>query len=111
MIIFVKKIYYAVDFLIYYCFQLVKSNLTIAYDILSPKNLLNPGFIHYNSTIESDLGLLLLSNLISMTPGTLSVDISEDKTNILIHILHTEDTESTLGVINTIEEKIKKLTL
>ena len=107
---FLKKTYYSIDFLIYYCVQLVKSNIKIAIDILRPKTNLSPGFININTSIRSDLGLLLFSNLISMTPGSLSIDISEDKKNMLIHILHTEEKENTLNVIATIEQKIKKLT-
>ena len=110
MITLIKKTYYLFDFLIYYFLQLSKSNIRIAYDILNPRSNLNPGFIDLNLKIHSDLGLLLFSNLISMTPGSLTINISDDKKNILIHIFHQEDKENTIKVIGAIENKIIRLT-
>ena len=105
-----SKIYYIVDFLIYYCFQLVKSNLFIAYDILTPKNYINPGLIEVPLAIKSNIGLLLFNNLLSMTPGSLSIDISKDKKSMTVHLLYIESKQKALMTIKKIESKVKKIT-
>jgi multisubunit Na+/H+ antiporter MnhE subunit len=59
---------------------------------------------------KSDLGILLYSNLLSMTPGTLSVDITEDKKHLLVHYLYNDKENSILNEIYSIQNKILKLT-
>jgi multicomponent Na+:H+ antiporter subunit E len=98
------------DFLIYYCFQLIKSNLFIAYDILTPKNYMNPGIIQVPIAVKSNLGLLMFNNLLSMTPGSLSIDISEDKQIMTVHLLYIDSKEKALQTIKKIEGKVKKIT-
>ncbi len=106
----VKKIYLAVCFLIYYFFKVVQANIYIAYDILTPKALSTPELIWIPIRVNSDLGLLLLTNLISMTPGTLSIEVTEDKTKILVHCLYNDKNDSVISDIEKIQSKIIRLT-
>lgn len=105
----IRKIYYILDFLIYYFIQLIKSNLFIAYDILTPTNYINPGFIEVPLNIKSDLGLLLFNNLLSMTPGSLSIDISNDKKYMTVHLLYIESEQKAMQTVKKVENKIKKI--
>ena len=79
-----RQLYYLVSFVIYYLFKIVQSNIYIAYDILTPRMHTNPGFVWVPLKLDSDFGILLFSNLLSMTPGTLSVDLSGDKKKLLV---------------------------
>lgn len=105
-----KKIYYTLDFTGYYLFNLVKANFYIAWDILTPRMRINPAFMEVPVTLESDFGLLLFSNLISMTPGTLSLDISEDKKIVYVHVLYYKTDEIILKEFFEMQEKIKRIT-
>ena len=89
----IKKIYYIVEFIVFYIFKLIQSNLIIAFDILTPKMRTKPDFIYVPITIESDFGLLLFSNLVSMTPGSLSIDMNKEKTILEIHVLYNQNKE------------------
>ncbi len=106
----VKKIYLAVYFLIYYFFKVVQANIYITYDILTPKALSTPELIWIPIRVNSDLGLLLLTNLITMTPGTLSIEVTEDKTKILVHCLYNDKNDSVISDIEKIQSKIIRLT-
>jgi multicomponent Na+:H+ antiporter subunit E len=66
-----------------FVFQLVLSNIDIAFRVLSPKIPLNPGFIKISTDLKGDFAKLTLANSITLTPGTLSVDI--DGSDIYIH--------------------------
>ncbi len=104
-----KLIYYIPEFILFYLFKLVQSNFYIAYIILSPKMKTNPGFVEFPLTISSSAGLLLFSNLMSMTPGTLSVDISNDRKIMLVHVLFKEDDQTMISEINNIQKRIQRL--
>lgn len=103
------KLYLVISFLVFYFFKLVQANIYIAYDILTPKTHTNPGFVWVPLKTSSDLGILLFSNLLSMTPGTLSVDITKDRKNLLVHYLYNDTENSIITDIDKIQEKIIKL--
>jgi multicomponent Na+:H+ antiporter subunit E len=104
-----KSFYYIPEFVVFYLSKLLQSNFQMAYVILSPKMKINAGFIEYPVKIKSSAGLLLLSNLISMTPGTLSADIDDNKETLLVHMLSNSSPESILHEIDKIERRIIRL--
>lgn len=105
----ILKTYYFLGFLVFYLYKLVESNLIIAYDILTPKMRGNPVFIQVPLFLESNLGLLLFSNLISMTPGTLSIDIVENRKVLLVHVLYDKGEENLQQEFKNLQHKIKRL--
>jgi multicomponent Na+:H+ antiporter subunit E len=105
-----KKIYFSLEFIGFYLVKLVEANFYIAWDILTPKMHTKPAFMEIPVTLKTDLGLLLFSNLLSMTPGTLSMDISEDKKTVLIHVLYYSTDDIMFKDFNRIQEKIKRIT-
>eukprot|EP00873_Tetraselmis_striata_P032667 jgi/Tetstr1/452931/TSEL_039967.t1 len=60
---------------------------------------LAPGIIAYPLTVTSDAQITLLANLITLTPGTLSVDVSDDRTTLYIHVLEMNDREDVIASI------------
>lgn len=81
-------------FLLFYIKEVILSNLKVAWDVVTPGYLSNPGFIALELDAKKEGELLVLANLISMTPGTLSLDISTDHKVIYIHAMYMDDPES-----------------
>jgi multicomponent Na+:H+ antiporter subunit E len=104
------KIYYILGFIVFYLLKLIQSNIVIAYDILTPKMSIKPGLIEVPLTLKSDFGLLLFSNLLSMTPGTLVMDIDENREIALVHVLYLTSSAEILNEINEIQDKIGRFT-
>ncbi len=104
-----KLIYYIPEFVLFYLSKLLQSNFQMAYVILSRKMDIKAGFLEYPINIKSSGGLLLLCNLISMTPGTLSADVDEKKEVLLVHVLSNSSKETILHEINNIERRIIRL--
>ena len=104
-----KRIYYIMLFPFYYLFKLVKANLYLAWDILTPKMMINPGSTRIRLEIKSDFGLLLLSNLVSMTPGTLSLDIDQERKFLDVHLLYMDQRQATEQEVRDIMMKIKRM--
>lgn len=66
-----------------FVWALILANLDVARRVLSPKIPLNPGFVKVNTELEGDFAKLTLANSITLTPGTLSVDVNEN--DIYVH--------------------------
>ncbi|MHB1484968.1 MAG: Na+/H+ antiporter subunit E [Saccharofermentanales bacterium] len=66
-----------------FIYKLILSNLDMAYRVLSPKLPINPGIVKISTDLKDDFAKLILANSITLTPGTLTLDIEED--GILVH--------------------------
>jgi len=72
-----------VRYLITFFVALIRSNLDVAWRVLSPSLPIRPAVVEVRTRLKSPLGLMLLANSITLTPGTLSIDIIGDR--ILVH--------------------------
>lgn len=79
--------------------EIVLSGLQVAWLVVQPNLKLQPGFVAYPLTATSDAQIALLSNLITLTPGTLSVDVSDDRKILFIHALNVSEREALIGHI------------
>jgi multicomponent Na+:H+ antiporter subunit E len=82
------KIYKIGMFLLFFVSELIKSTLKIAHDIVTPQHRMLPGVISIPLDAKSDLEITLVANIISLTPGTLSLDVSSDRTILYIHAMY-----------------------
>ncbi len=76
-------------YLWYFLIELIKANFDLAGRILSRTIPISPAVVEVQTSMQSELGRLLLANSITLTPGTLSVDIVEDR--ILVHWIDCPD--------------------
>lgn len=77
-----------VQYLGYFFKALFIANIDLAKRILSPALPINPGIVEVETTMQSDLGKLLLANSITLTPGTLTVDVYDNR--LLVHWINCE---------------------
>ena len=104
------RIYYIFSFIVFYIIKLIQANISIAYVILSRKMDTNPGFVEAPLTLKSDFGMLLFSNLLSMTPGSLVTDISEDRRFVSVHVLDKTNPTDLFREFEKMQDKIKQFT-
>lgn len=80
----------------FYLREILSSNFNIVWDVLTPDDKSRPGIIALDLPTEmTDNQVLLVSNLMTMTPGTLSLELTEDRAKLLVHVLYLRDVEST----------------
>ena len=79
--------------------ELVLSALSVAWLVVQPRPRLRPGIIAYPLTLTSDAGITLLANMITLTPGTLSVDVSTNKKTLYIHAIDIDSRDRLIGRI------------
>jgi multicomponent Na+:H+ antiporter subunit E len=105
-----KRTYHFILFLGFYLWKLIIANLLIAYDILTPRMRFNPGMIELNLAPLSKFGLLLISNLVSMTPGTLSTDLDLERRKLIVHVLYLNRRKETEQEIYEIIKRVGRIT-
>lgn len=85
------RYFWAFLYLFIFSWECLKANLDVAYRVLHPKLPINPGIVKIKLNIQSDIGRAMLANSITMTPGTITVDIVED--HIFIHWIYVSTTD------------------
>lgn len=70
-------------YLFFLTLEILKANFSVAYIVLSPKMPISPGLIVLNYNLKRDLTRVLYGNSITMTPGTITVDLEDDR--LLVH--------------------------
>lgn len=67
---------------------LAKANLDVAYRVITGR--INPGIVKISPQLKTDLGITMLANSITLTPGTLSVDIDQDTNDLYVHWINVD---------------------
>jgi multicomponent Na+:H+ antiporter subunit E len=102
-----KKLPKTLNLAAFFFTELVISSLQVAWDVITPGHINRPGIIGVPLTARTDLEIFLVANLLSLTPGTLSVDLSEDKKILFVHVMFLEDIDKTRSDIkNGLERRI-----
>ena len=96
-----KKLKLAASLALLFFYELLLSSIRVAALVMSPnlKAKLKPGIIAFPLTAKSDVEITLLANLITLTPGTLSVDISQDQTKLYVHAISVPDKQALIDDI------------
>lgn len=79
--------------LAFFLWELIKANLKVAYDVVSPRQHMRPGVVAVPLDVQSDSEITLLANLITLTPGTLSLDVSADRKVLYVHAMYLGDVD------------------
>jgi multicomponent Na+:H+ antiporter subunit E len=104
-----KRIPRVVGFLIFFVKELVKANFRVAYDVATPVWYMKPGVIAFRLRARTDVEIMFLSSTISLTPGTLSLDVSDDKQVLFIHAMFLQDEEQLRRDLRELEHRILKI--
>jgi len=87
--------------------ELLVSAWRVLVIVIQPKLDVQPGIILYPLRMQSDFQIALLSNLITLTPGTLTVDVSPDRSHLIIHALNCRDPDAIRAdIANGFERRI-----
>ncbi len=100
---YTKKIWLVIGLLLYFIKELVVSSIRVAVDVLRPGEFkMKSGVVKVPLSVKTDFKITFLANMISLTPGTLSLDISEDHKSLFIHAMYVDEKD-----IDSVEREIK----
>jgi multicomponent Na+:H+ antiporter subunit E len=92
-IVYIIRFFRFIGFFFFFLWELLVANLRVAYEVLTPRYQMRAAIIAIPLDAQSDLEITVLANLITLTPGTLSLDVSPDRKTLYIHAMHVHDVE------------------
>lgn len=95
----------------YFLLELMISVARVVWDVLTPTHLSKPDIIYVPLDAKSELEITLLANMVSLTPGTLSLDVTPDKKHLVVHAMFAPDHENVIREIKDgLERRILEVT-
>lgn len=105
-----SKVPQVVAFVFFFGKELIKANLRVAYDVVTPHHHMHPGVVGIPLDVKTDAEITLLANLITLTPGTLSLDISADRRILYVHAMYLDNLDEFRRVTKQgFERRIREL--
>ncbi len=105
-----RKVPQLIGFALYFIWELVVASLRVAVETLTPKHGMRPGVVAVPLDVERDYQITLLANLITLTPGTLALDVSADQRVLYVHTMYLKDEESFRQEIkNGFERRVREV--
>lgn len=101
----IRRPWLLIKYIVIVLYEILVANVVVAKLILSRQDKLQPGFLHVPLELESSIAIAVLANTISLTPGTVTCDLSDDRRSLLIHALHVKDPQATVNEIKQMFEK------
>lgn len=100
-----RKGYQFLRLVAHFVHALVMSSLRVAHDVVTPQYFARPGIVAVPLDAQTDFEILLLANMVSLTPGSLSIDVSDDRRTLYVHVMFVDDVES---VRRDIKENVER---
>ena len=91
-----RKLHQALEFALFFVKEITLSTLRVARDVLAPNPRMRPAVLAVPLDAETDAEITLLANLITLTPGTLSLDVSPDRQTLYVHKMFMDDAEESV---------------
>jgi multicomponent Na+:H+ antiporter subunit E len=89
--LYFKRVWRWFKLCVLFLYELVVSSVQVVWDVLTPQHKARPGVIAMPLDAKGEMEVLLVTNLISLTPGTLSLDVTEDCNTLFIHAMFADD--------------------
>ena len=89
-----RKVPQAMGFAAFFLKELILSNVRVAIDVVSPRSRRRPAVVAVPLDVTSDVEITMLANIVTLTPGTLSLDVSPDRRTLYVHGMFVDDPEA-----------------
>lgn len=86
----VKRTIHFLFYIVKFMWEMIKANLEVAYLVIHPMLPIKPGIVKIKTKLTKDSAITVLSNSITLTPGTLTIDINEQKKELYIHWINVK---------------------
>lgn len=107
---YVTKVPVVLRFALYFAYELLTANIRVAWEVITPRFRMNPAIVAIPLDLTRDFEITLLAQLITLTPGTLSIDVSTDKRVLYVHSMYVTNVDDFRHSIkNGFERQVKEL--
>ncbi len=95
-----------VRFILYFIPTLMLANLQIARAVLSPKNRMSPNFVECDLTGLSKTQAVIIANLVTLTPGTLSAELTRNGRRLLVHAIFAKHPDTVRRQVHALQHRL-----
>lgn len=108
---YTDKIPKVVGFVAFFLWELTRASLRVAFDIVTPTHRMRPAVVAVPLDVRTDAQITLLANLITLTPGTLGLEVSDDRRTLYVHVMYLTDRQRVIDEIKRgFERRILEVT-
>ena len=104
-----SRIYHFILFVFYYLKTVIEANISLAAIILAPRLKMTTAIIDVPLDTRNENQILAMSNFISMTPGSLTLNYDEKSNSLKVHIMYVGNAESFYKTMENLQNKIIKI--
>ena len=94
ILVYIRRLVKAIRFLFFFIYEVLAANVRVAWEVLTPKHHMRPAIIAVPLDDLSDFEITTLANVITLTPGTLSLDVSPEKDTLYVHAMWIDDPDA-----------------
>ncbi len=109
--LYVWRVVAAIKLVLVLLWEQVKSTFQVAAIVLSPRISIRPGVVTVPLEVTGDAEITTVANMISLTPGTLTIDVSEDRKSLYVHVIDLDDPKSVPGGLMATKRRFEALVL
>jgi multicomponent Na+:H+ antiporter subunit E len=107
---FQKRVWSVLSLAAFFLRELIVANVRVAADVLRPRTAIRPAVVAIPLDVTSDAEILLLSALINITPGSVTIDLSDDRRTLYVHVMHITTAEQSRHEIKSgFERRVKRV--
>ncbi|MGE7667058.1 Na+/H+ antiporter subunit E [Ureibacillus composti] len=103
--LYIDRVWAVLKLTVLFIKELILANITVLKLVIKPKLEMQPAFFKYDTTLTEEWEITLLSSLITLTPGTVVVHVSDDSKSLFIHVIDSQDIDETIDSIKYSFEK------
>ncbi len=108
--VFIRFLFF-IRYVFTFLWEMIKANFNVAYIVINPKLPIKPGIVKIKTELTKDTARTVLANSITLTPGTMSVDINSEANEIYIHWIKVKskdpkDVQENTNKISQVFEKV-----
>lgn len=94
-----------------FLWEIVLANLRVTYHVFAPLQRMRPGIVAVPLRVKSDAAITMLANIITLTPGTLSLDVSDDRSVLYVHGMNVSPDPQAFRaeIANTLEQEVQEV--
>ena len=99
-----------IELALYVLWEIFVSSLRVAWEILTPRPRARPGIIRYPLDVQRTDQITLLAHLVTLTPGTLTLDVTPDREALYLHVMFLDDVDDEIRTIkNGLERRVQRV--
>lgn len=107
---YLRRVRVFISFIFFFLWELLVASVRVAGWVLKPRLDMKPAVVRVPLDVTRDVEITLLANLITLTPGTLSLDVSPDKKSLFVHVFDVEDRDHFVrGIKHGFEQRVKEV--